>query len=103
MRDRAGIFVAAMTIVLAGCATTHPMMPTPVLYTGAQARPLFDDLPAESRTPALDLLFITDRVRAKSADEEAPYTANRSRSMAYGSTTIEFGENLSWDSLLSLR
>jgi len=100
MRDRAGIFVAAMTIVLAGCATTHPMMPTPVLYTGAQARPLFDDLPAESRTPALDLLFITDRVRAKSADEEAPYTANRSRSMAYGSTTIEFGENLSWDSLL---
>src|SRR5215471_10487497 len=100
MRDRAGVFVAAMAIVLAGCATTHPMMPTPVLYTGAEARPLFVDLPAERQTPPLDLLFITDRVRAKGADEEAPYTAGRSRSMAFGSTTVEFGTNLSWDALL---
>ena len=100
MRRRAGFFVSALTIVLAGCATTHPMMPTPVLYTGAQARPLFVDLPAEHRTPPLDLLFITDRARAKGEDEQTPYTANRSRSMSFGSTTIEFGANLSWDSLL---
>jgi esterase/lipase superfamily enzyme len=100
MRCRAGIFLTVTAIVLAGCATTHPMMPTPVLYTGEQARPLFVDLPPERRTPPLDLLYITDRVRAKDGDKDAPYTAGRSRSMAFGSTTVEFGSNLSWDSLL---
>ena len=54
---------------LAGCATTHPMMPTPALYTGPQAKPLFTDMHAEDRTPSLDLLFITDRAPAQSADD----------------------------------
>lgn len=100
MRNRTGFFIAATTIVLAGCATTHELMPTPALYTGAQAKPLFVDLPAERRTPPVDLLYITDRVPAKNGDEDAPYTAQRSRSMAFGSTRIEFGPNITWDSLL---
>jgi hypothetical protein len=33
----------------------------PFPYTGAQARPLFIDVPVEYRTPSLDLSFITDR------------------------------------------
>jgi esterase/lipase superfamily enzyme len=72
-------------------------MPTPVLYTGPQAKPLFTEAPAEARTPSLDLLYITDRAPAKGADEPEPYTADRSRSMAFGSTTIMFGEGGTWD------
>ncbi len=49
--------------------------------------------------PALDLLFITDRAPAEQADD-LPYTARRSRSMAFGSTMIEFGEDVSWDVLV---
>ena len=82
----------AVLLGLAGCATTHPLMPTPALYTGPQAKPLFTKAPAEVRTPPLDLLFITDRAPATSPDEPEPYTADRSRSMAFGSTTILFGE-----------
>jgi esterase/lipase superfamily enzyme len=75
-------------------------MPTPLLYTGAQARPLFIDVPVEYRTPSLDLLFITDRASSKSAEEDSPYTAARSRSLAFGSTIVEFGDYVSWDTLV---
>ena len=60
------VFLVALT--LAGCATSHPMMPTPVLYAGPQAKPLFTHVPAERRTPPLDVLFITDRAPATSAE-----------------------------------
>ena len=90
----------AVLLGAAGCATTHPLMPTPALYTGAQAKPLFTEAPAAARTPPLDLLFITDRAPATSPDDPEPYTAERSRSMAFGSTTILFGENMTWDALV---
>jgi esterase/lipase superfamily enzyme len=88
------------TLVLAGCATTYPMMPTPALYTGARARMLFASAPAEVPKPPLDLLFFTDRAPATGGNESDPYTADRSRSMAFGSTTVLFGEGLTWDTLV---
>ena len=75
------------------------MMPTPALYTGENAKPLFTDLSIDSRRSSLDLLFITDRAPAEQAGD-APYTAGRSRSMAFGSATIEFGQDVSWDELV---
>ena len=33
----------AVLLGVAGCATTYPLMPTPALYTGAQAKPLFTE------------------------------------------------------------
>jgi len=77
------------------------MMPTPALYTGALAKPLFTEAPAAVRTPSLDLLFITDRAPAQVSGEPEPYTAERSRSMAFGSTTIMFGKGLTWDALVT--
>ena len=94
---RLAIVVAAIAFVLTGCATT--LMPTPVLYTGENARPLFSELSIDSHRPSLDLLFITDRAPAEQADD-SPYTAARSRSVAFGSTMVEFGEGISWDTLV---
>jgi esterase/lipase superfamily enzyme len=94
------MFVIAIPLILAGCATTHPMMPTPALYSGAQAKPLFPGAPARSRSPTLDVLYITDRAPAKGANEASPYSADRSRSMAWGSTTVKFGDNVGWDELV---
>jgi len=88
------------TLLLAGCTSTYPMMPTPVLYTGAQARSLFTGAPAEVLAPPLDLLFFTDRAPATGGNDFDPYSADRSRSMAFGSTTVLFGEGLTWDTLV---
>jgi len=90
---------AITAFALAGCATTHQLMPTPALYAGPQARPLFTGAHAEVRTPPLDLLFVTDRAPAKGEEAPEPYTAERSRSMAFGTTTILFGEGVTWDDL----
>ena len=94
---RSAIVIAAIVFVVTGCATT--LMPTPVLYTGKSAMPLFTGLSIDSRRPSLDLLFITDRAPAEQADG-LPYTAARSRSMAFGSAMVEFGEDVSWDLLV---
>jgi esterase/lipase superfamily enzyme len=91
------VAAAVLAIALAGCAT-HPMMPTPVLYTGTNPRPLFVGLPIDERRPPLDLLYITDRAPAEDGGG-LRYTAERSRSMAFGSALIEFGENVGWDLL----
>ena len=87
-------------LALTGCAT-YPMMPTPVLYTGERAKPLFTDTAADRRTPSLDLLYVTDRAPATTPDNAGPYTASRSRYLAFGSTTIEFGNGVSWDTLVA--
>jgi esterase/lipase superfamily enzyme len=95
----AGRLVIVIAFALTGCATNRAMMPTPALYTGENARPLFDESSIDGRQPDLDLLFITDRAPADQAGDLS-YTADRSRSMAFGSAKIEFGEDTSWDVLV---
>jgi esterase/lipase superfamily enzyme len=89
LRVAGRIAVGALVCLLAGCATKHALMPTPAVYTGPNAKPLFADASIDSRPPTLDLLFLTDRVRADGTGD-SPYTAERSRSIAFGSTMIEF-------------
>ena len=55
-------------------------MPTPALYTGAQAMTLFTALPPDLRSPSIELFYITDRAPAAKPDDAVPYTAGRSRS-----------------------
>ncbi len=99
LRLRSAIAIGVSALVISGCAT-NAMMPTPALYTGQNARPLFIDSSIDRRSSSLDLLFITDRAPATEG-AALPYTAERSRSMAFGSTTVEFGDNVTWDALVS--
>ena len=96
---RSGIVIAAIAFVLTGCATNQTLMPTPVLYAGANAKPLFTDASIGGHASALDVLFITDRAAAGRADD-LPYTTGRSRSIAFGSVAVEFGEDIHWDALV---
>ena len=91
----------AAIVLFTGCATTHPLMPTPTVYVGQQAKPLFVDLPVDSQKASLDLLYVTDRAPGTEADKTLPYSAERSHSMAFGTVTIEFGEGVSWDTLVA--
>ena len=95
-----GFPCACFALALASCATTRPLMPTPALYTGPQARALFSDHSGERQSADLDLLFVTDRVPTSDTNDDLPYSARRSRSIAFGSTTVKFGDNLSFDALV---
>jgi len=98
-KPHVGVVIAAVAFVLTGCATNHALMPTPALYAGENAKALFTDASTDARAPDLDLLFITDRAPAERADD-LPYTAERSRSMAYGSALIKFGKGVTWNELV---
>lgn len=93
------VAMLATIMLFAGCTTTHSLMPTPAMYVGPQARPVFANTPAESRKASLDLLYITDRAPGTEEAKTLPYSAERSHSMAFGAVTIEFGEGVSWDTL----
>ena len=93
----AAVFAA---IVQSGCGT-YSMMPTPALYVGERARPLFTVMDADRRKPPLDLFYVTDRVRAANLDNAQPYTSDRARHIAFGSTVVEFGQGISWDTLVA--
>src|SRR5262245_2148928 len=96
--------VAAATLaaatILAGCASTTVLMPTPRIYIGHTAKPLFTRQIPESGTPVVDLLYVTDRAPVSEADGVRNYSSERSRSMAFGSVSVEIGERVSWASLV---
>jgi esterase/lipase superfamily enzyme len=78
-----------------------PLMPTPTVYVGQQAQPLFADIPADSQKASVDLLYVTDRAPGTEAAKTLPYGAERSHSMAFGAVTVEFGEGVDWNTLVA--
>lgn len=88
-------------LILVGCAGQgRPLMPTPTLYTGAGARPAFERVPSSRRMPALDLLYITNRILETDQNSRLTYSAERSKSVAFGSVLVDMGPGLSWDDLV---
>ena len=80
-----GIAVGVLACLLAGCATNHALMPTPAVYTGPNAKPLFADASVDFRPPTLDLLFLTDRAPADGTGELAVYR----RALAFDRVRID--------------
>ena len=95
-----GLALATAIATLAGCASGYPLMPTPLLYRGERAKPLFAEVPADRQKPSIDLLYVTDRAPAIDPADPLPYTADRSQAIAYGSVTVEFDEAVTWNALV---
>lgn len=91
-------WIAACGLLLAGCASTQVLMPTPTLYLGSLAKPLFAT--EAHQQPSLDILYITNRAPQTGPEGKLAYGSDRSRSMAFGSVVVEIGENVSWPRLV---
>src|SRR4051812_8983034 len=82
-----------------GCGGPTKLMPTPNIYARGFAEP-FEGLPAEQRTNAVDVLYMTDRKpEPDKKTGELNYGVKRSRSVGYGIATVEFGKDVSWAQL----
>jgi esterase/lipase superfamily enzyme len=79
-------------------------MPAPAIYLADTTKQLFRGANAEASTTAIDLLYVTDRAAAAAtpSDDGLPYTSDRSRSMAYGSVSVEIGTNVAWPALAEM-
>ncbi len=91
--------LAVFNLLLAGCASTHTLMPTPNLYTGEKGYPE-SEVQLEHKKSQLDLLYVTDRLPNPEKDQ-LEYSSGRSASVAFGSAVVDIGEQLSWDQLVN--
>ena len=93
-------FITAVVVVLgvvAGCQ--RGLIETPNLYLDSAINP-FADVPAEFQSNAVDVLYATDRVRNVDKRGVLRYGYRRSMSLAFGSCTVEFGDDVPWDVLV---
>jgi len=64
-------------LVLAGCASTPALMPTPNIYLGDGGYP-GSTVPRSLRSNEVDLLFVTDRAPEKTTEGALAYGTGRS-------------------------
>jgi len=84
----------------AGCATPS-LMPTPNLYGRTSDNP-FADVPPAFRTSTVDVLYLTDRVPDGNPAKDPQYGYRRSRSLAFGMTTVCIGKEMTWNDLVTV-
>jgi len=74
-------------------------MPTPLLYQDLKPDIFIQEIPPERRRPNVDLLYITNRAPETSPDADLAYGQERSRSLIFGRTIVQMGDNLDWTEL----
>ena len=104
-RQLVALFIlAACAMVLAGgCvgpAIMPTLMPTPNLYAHTSDNP-FTDVPPALRTSTVDVVYVTDREPKVDPNMDIQYGSGRSKSLAFGITTVEIGKDVSWDDLVT--
>ncbi len=90
---------AALGAALCGCSSAPELMPTPNLYVLGDVDPFLEVAP-ELRSNKVDVLYMTDRVAENDSKDKREYGYRRSRSLGFGITQVQFGENVSWEELV---
>ena len=93
------IGAAFLMVLVTGCGGPV-LMPTPNLYALTPDNP-FPDVPPGFRTSTVDVLYATDRAAESDAAQNPQYGYRRSRSLAFGMTTVRIGKDVSWDALVA--
>jgi esterase/lipase superfamily enzyme len=73
---------------LPACTPVNSLMPTPTIYEGPGARPIFAGAFAANPPRVLDLLYVTDREPITGSGGELAYGTTRSRVMTFGSLPL---------------
>ena len=89
------LFLACISLV-AGCAESRQLMPTPSLYADENA-PLFGELDPELTSTQVELIYVTDRAPETDEGGNLTYGFNRSNSLAIGTTIVDLGHNATWE------
>ena len=85
-------------LLVAGCAESRLLMPTPNLYTDEKAT-LFEELPEEYASTLVELIYVTDRGPETDEAGNLRYGYDRSNSLAVGTTVVDLGKNATWEEL----
>jgi esterase/lipase superfamily enzyme len=91
--------ILACVLLIAGCAESRKLMPTPNLYTDETVT-LFEALPEEYTSPLVELIYATDRAPEIDEAGNLRYGYGRSNSLAVGTTVVNLGQNATWEDLV---
>ncbi len=91
--------ILACVLLIAGCAESRQLMPTPNLYTDEKVT-LFEAVPQEYASTQVDLIYVTDRAPETDEAGNLRYGYNRSNSLAVGTTIVDLGRNATWEDLV---
>ncbi len=83
-------------LLIAGCAESRRLMPTPNLYTDEKTT-LFEALPQEYASTLVELIYVTDRAPETDEAGNLHYGFKRSNSLAIGTTVVDPGQNATWE------
>ena len=86
-------------LLLGGCSSLRPLMPTPDVYALGIMQPYADSLPAELRTVDVNIVYATDRVPEPREDGRLDYGMGRDHSMAIGEAVVNIGGDITWEEL----
>jgi hypothetical protein len=75
------------------------MMPAPNVHLDPESD-FYSDVAPELKSTEVRLFYITDRVAEQDEDGKLRYGYGRSPSMAFGSTIVDLGDEISWEELL---
>ncbi len=91
------MLVLTILIAMTGCATPG-LMATPNLFERGYPNP-FASVPESLRHNRATVLYATDRAPIQDESGAITYGYARSKSVAFGAATVEFGEDVPWETL----
>ncbi len=96
-----GLVPLAAALLLGGCATQRPLMPTPNVYALGLEQAYADSLPAELKTVDVNILYATDRVPEPRENGRLNYGIERDPALAVGEAVVNIGGDTTWEELAS--
>ena len=88
-----------IAVLLTACSGQRVMMPTPNLYVDS-GTDNYAGLHENLKSTEVPLFYITDRLPEKDENGNLKYGYMRSTSLAFGSTVVDLGEDITWEQLL---
>jgi len=100
LETKFGHGLLVLLLFFMGCfAGPRLMMPTPNVHLDPN-RDFFGDIHQDLKTTDVPLFYITDRVPTRDAAGRLGYGWERSASVAFGSSVVDLGREISWEQLL---
>ena len=93
------LFLLGTTLYLTGCGGPRLMMPTPNVYLDNNYD-LYENLDAPLKSTEVRVFYVTDRAPEQKENGTIHYGSERSMSMAFGSTIVNLGVDMTWADLV---
>ena len=92
-------FGICLILLLAACSGQRVLMPTPNIEVNPE-NDAYADLHPDLKSTEVPLFYVTDRKPERDENGNLEYGYGRSPSLAFGTTVVDLGDDISWEELV---